>query len=130
MTDGRLSTINIEISSDVISQVQLSFSHKKMLKSIIRSVSLMTLAVIGFSAAPAFANGDTCGGSCPRTRACQYNAKELTLNEPAQLTPNLDPPVQLVDPAPFNTPTAPTIIEPLPMERPRLRPGRFRPGRG
>jgi hypothetical protein len=100
-----------------------------MLKSIIRSVSLMTLAVIGFSSAPAFANGNTCEGSCPRTRACQYNAKELTLNEPTQLTPTQDPPVQLVDPPPFTTPTAP--IAPPPVQPgPRLRPGRFRTGRG
>jgi hypothetical protein len=100
-----------------------------MLKSIIRSVSLMTLAVVGFSSAPAFANGNTCDGSCPRTRACQYNAKELTLNEPTQLTPNLDPPVQLVDPPAFTTPTAPLTPPPVP-QGPRLRPGRFRTGRG
>jgi hypothetical protein len=88
----------------------------------------MTLAVIGFSSAPAFANGDTCEGSCPRTRACQYNAKELTLNEPAQLTPTLDAPVQLVDPPAFVTPQAP--IAPPVQQGPRLRPGRFRTGRG
>jgi hypothetical protein len=108
---------------------KLSFSRKKMLKSIIRSVSLMTLAVIGFSSAPAFANGDTCEGSCPRTRACQYNAKELTLNEPSQLTPTLDPPVQLVDPPAFTTPTAPVPVAPLPPTRGPRR-GIFRPGRG
>jgi hypothetical protein len=102
-----------------------------MLKSILRSVSLMTLAVIGFSSAPAFANGNTCDGSCPRTRACQYNAKELTLNEPTKLTPTLDPPVQLVDPTPFTTPQAP--VQPIaPPSNPvrGLRPGRFRTGRG
>jgi hypothetical protein len=101
-----------------------------MLKSIIRSVSLMTLAVIGFSSAPAFANGNTCEGSCGRTRACQYNAKELTLNEPTQLTPTLDPPVQLVDPPPFNTPTTPVVPVAPPVRGLGLRPGRFRTGRG
>jgi hypothetical protein len=101
-----------------------------MLKSIIRSVSLMTLAVIGFSAAPAFANGNTCEGSCSRTRACQYNAKELTLNEAAQLSPTLDPPVQLVDPPAFATPTTPVLPSSPPAQGPRIRPGRFRPGRG
>lgn len=101
-----------------------------MLKSIIRSVSLMTLAVIGFSAAPAFANGNTCDGSCPRTRACQYSAKELTLNEPSQLTPNLDTPVQLVDPPAFTTPTAPIAPPSLPTTPRGLRPGNSRPGRG
>ncbi len=100
-----------------------------MLKSIIRSVSLMTLAVIGFSSAPAFANGDTCEGSCGRTRACQYSAKELTLNEPTQLTPTLDVPVQLVDPPAFATPQAPIASPPV-QQSPRLRPGRFRTGRG
>ncbi len=99
-----------------------------MLKSIIRSVSLMTLAVIGFSSAPAFANGNTCEGSCPRTRACQYNAKELTLNEPTQLTPTLDVPVQLVDPPAFTTPQAP--IESPPAQPGRRRPNRFPTGRG
>jgi hypothetical protein len=101
-----------------------------MLKSIIRSVSLMTLAVIGFSSAPAFANGNTCDGSCPRTRACQYNGKELTLNEPTQLTPTLDVPVQLVDPPAFTTPTAPVAPPVAPTRSPGLRPGRFRTGRG
>jgi hypothetical protein len=100
-----------------------------MLKSIIRSISLMTLAVIGFSSTPAFANGDTCEGSCGRVRACQYNAKELTLNEPTQLTPTLDVPVQLVDPPAFATPHAPVEQAPVQPGR-RLRPGRFRPGRG
>ena len=89
----------------------------------------MTLAVVGFSSAPAFANGNTCDGSCPRTRACQYNAKELTLTEATQLTPTQDAPVQLVDPPAFTTPTAP-IAPPVVPSGPRLRPGRFRTGRG
>jgi hypothetical protein len=93
---------------------------------------LMALAVVSFSAAPAFANGNTCDGSCPRTRACQYNAKELTLSELTPLTPTLDVPVQLVDPPPFATPTAPVPVEqPQPIQRPRRRLGGRSPvGRG
>jgi hypothetical protein len=95
-----------------------------MIKSILRSASLMTLAVIGFTSVPAFANGNTCESSCARTRACEYRAKELTLTEPPALTPTPDPPVQLVDPPAFNTPTSPP-----PAQIP-TRPNRFPPGRG
>jgi hypothetical protein len=96
-----------------------------MLKSILRYASLMTLAVIGFSSVPAFANSNTCESSCPRTRACEYRAKELTLTEPTPLTPTQDPPVQLVDPPAFTTPMSPVPTPVVPRN-----PGRPPRGRG
>jgi hypothetical protein len=114
-------------SPDVVSLAKVNTARKKMLKSIIRSASLAIVAVIGFSSVPAFANGNTCEGSCGRTRACQYTAKELSLNTPAIPTPTADTPAPLVDPPAVNTP-APAPVEQPPVRTPR---GLGRPrGRG
>jgi hypothetical protein len=126
MTFWGMSTINIKMVLNVISyKFNRNSAAKKMLKPIIRSASLMALAVIGLSsAAPAFASGDTCEGSCGRVRACQYNGKELTLTEPTQLTPTPDPPVQLVDPPAFDTPQSVPQVPQQPIRRPRFPTGR------
>jgi hypothetical protein len=80
----------------------------------IRSASLAIVAVIGFSSVPAFANGNTCEGSCGRTRACEYNAKELSLVAPALPVPTGEQQAPLVDPPVVNTPApVPTEVQPL-----------------
>jgi hypothetical protein len=107
-------------SPDVVSLAKVNTARKKMLKSIIRSASLAIVAVIGFSSVPAFADGNTCEGSCGRTRACQYTAKELSLNAPAVPTPTADTPAPLVDPPVVNTPA------PAPVEQPPATPTRPR----
>jgi hypothetical protein len=111
-------------SPDVVSLAKVNTARKKMLKLIIRSATLAIVAVIGFSSAPAFAEGEgnTCESSCGRTRACQYSAKELSLNTPAIPTPTAETPAPLVDPPAVETPApAPVQQPPRGLGRPRGR---------
>jgi hypothetical protein len=111
-------------SLDVVSLAKVNTARKKMLKSIIRSAALAIVAVIGFSSAPAFAEGEgnTCESSCSRTRPCQYSAKELSLNTPAIPTPTPETPAPLVDPPAVQTPApAPAPVQTPPRRRPSAR---------
>jgi hypothetical protein len=97
-----------------------------MLKSIVRSATLVAAAVLGLTSSPAFAADNTCTGHCTRTRPCEYNAKALSLTAPALPVPQGDAPVQMIDPPAVETPQAPA---PIPDPAPRRRRGSIR-GRG
>jgi hypothetical protein len=88
-----------------------------MLKSIIRSTTLVAAAVLGLTSTPAFAADNTCVGQCSRTRPCEYNAKALSLTAPALPVPQGDAPVQMIDPPAVETPQAPPEVIPTPPRR-------------
>jgi hypothetical protein len=97
-----------------------------MLKSMIRSASLVAAAVLGLTSVPAFASDNTCLGHCTRTRPCEYRAKEVSLTAPALPVPQGDAPVQMIDPPVVETPQA----APTPVTPPAPRRGRNRRGLG
>jgi hypothetical protein len=87
-----------------------------MLKSIVRSTTLVAAAVLGLTSTPAFANDNTCVSNCSRTRACEYRAKAVALTAPALPVPQGDAPVQMIDPPAVETPQA--IPQPAPLPAP------------
>jgi hypothetical protein len=98
-----------------------------MIKSIIRSASLVAAAVLGLTSVPALANDNTCLGHCTRVRPCEYRAKEVSLTAPALPVPQGNAPVQMVDPPAVETPQA--APQPVP-SIPTPRRGRNRRGLG
>jgi hypothetical protein len=95
-----------------------------MIKSIIRSASLVAAAVLGLTSLPAFAADNTCTGHCTRTRPCEYRAKEVSLTAPALPVPQGDAPVQMIDPPQVETPQAapqPAPVTPRPRRGPNRR---------